>query len=117
MEYKNVVLELKDMSRERRTARIAHAVYNVIDRVGDISSKGMFNKSWQENKSIDFLFNHDEFQPLGTVTGTFEDNEKAYTDVKFGNWKMADDAMEMAEAGVIKGASFKYETVNKERVE
>lgn len=117
MERKSVPLELKDMSREKRTAVIAHAVYNNIDRTGDISTKGMFNKSWKENKSIDFLFNHNEDEIIGKTLRVFEDDEKAYTEVKFGSWKLGDDVLEMAEAGVLRGASFGYTTEKKEFVE
>ena len=116
-EHKYLPLELKDMSREKRTAIIAHAVYNSIDRVGDISTKGMFNKSWQENKNIDFLFNHDDSAIVGKVLRTFEDEEKAYTEVKFGQWKLGDDVMEMADSGVLRGASFGYVTEKKEYIE
>lgn len=108
MEQKNIALELKDFSPGSRTAIVAHAVYNNIDRVGDISRKGMFNKSWQEYKEIDFLFNHDLKQTPGSVLRTFEDEERAYTEVKFGNWTLGNDVMEMTEAKVIKGASFGY---------
>lgn len=108
MEQKSVSFELKDFSPGQRTAVLAHAVYDVIDRGGDISRKGMFNKSWQEHKNIDFLFNHDVKSVVGSVTRTFEDNEKAYTEVKFGNWTLGNDALEMADAGVIRGVSFGY---------
>lgn len=114
MEHKSIPFELKDMSKEKRTAVIAHAVYNNIDRVGDISTKGMFNKSWKENKSIDFLFNHNEDEIPGVVLKTFEDDEKAYTEVKFGAWKLGDDILEMADAGVLRGASFGFDAEKKE---
>lgn len=116
MERKSIPLEFKDIDNGKRTATIAHAVYNVIDRVGDISTKGMFTKSWQESKSIDFLFNHNDEEIVGNVTNTFEDEEKAYTEVKFGKWKLGDDVIEMAEAGVLRGASFGYKTEKKEDV-
>lgn len=115
MEHKAITFELKDMSKDSRTAVIAHAVYNNIDRVGDISMKGMFNSSWSRKDNIDFLFNHnDRIQPGGSVLRTFEDDQKAYTEVKFGNWTMGNDLIEMIDAGVIKGASFGYETEKKE---
>lgn len=116
MEYKSISFEVKDLNKKSRTAIIAHAVYNNIDRVGDISVKGMFNKSWSESKVIDFLYNHNESKPLGNVIRNFEDENKAYTEVLFGNWKMADDVMEMIDAKVIKGASFGYNVIQKEYV-
>lgn len=118
MEQKAIPFELKDMSKEGRTAIIAHAVYNNIDRVGDISTKGMFNSSWERKSPIDFLFNHDDQrEPAGWVVRTFEDDNKAYTEVKFGDWRMGDDVLAMIEAKVIKGASFGYETEKKEYIE
>lgn len=114
MEHKSLLLEIKDMSKDSRTAVIAHAVYNNIDRVGDISTKGMFTSSWERKDAIDFLFNHDAGQVGGNIIKTFEDENKAYTEVKFGNWKLGDDMIAMIDAGVIKGASFGYETEKKE---
>jgi HK97 family phage prohead protease len=114
LEHKTVSLELKDFDSSKRTAVIAHCVYNVIDRVGDISCKGMFDKTWKENKSVDFLFNHDPEQVVGATVRTFDDEEKAYTEVKFGNWTLGNDVLEMADMGVLKGASFGYNTEKKE---
>lgn len=114
MERKALSLELKDLDTGKRTAVIAHAVYNNIDRVKDISSKGMFAKSWRENKSIDFLFNHADGDVIGNVKDVYEDESKAYTVVGFGNWTLGNDVLEMAEAKVLKGASFGYETIQKE---
>ena len=112
-EHKEINLEFKDMDRGKRTAVIAHAVYNSIDRVGDISTKGMFNKSWKEYKNIDFLFNHEKSDIVGNVLSVFEDEHKAYTEVKFGKWALGDDVLEMADAGVLRGASFGYITEKK----
>lgn len=114
MEHKSIILEIKDLDATKRTALIAHAVYGNIDLVGDISTKGMFQSSWERKDAIDFLFNHDSGQVGGTVLRTFEDENKAYTEVKFGNWKLGDDMISMVEAGVMKGASFGYETEKKE---
>lgn len=116
MERKAIILELKDLDNNKRTAVIAHAVYDVIDKTGDISCRGMFNKSWKENKSIDFLFNHEKNQIVGTVLRTFEDENKAYTEVKFGSWTLGNDVLEMADMGVLRGASFGYIAEKKEFV-
>lgn len=117
MEHKSIPFEIKDMSMDSRTAIIAHAVYNNIDRTGDISTKGMFKSSWERKDAIDFLFNHDTGMVGGNVLRTFEDETKAYTEVKFGNWKLGDDMIAMVEAGVMKGASFGYETEKKEFIQ
>lgn len=113
MEYSSVPLEVKDMSREKRTILFAHANYGNIDRGNDISDRGMFTKSWTENPTPDFLFNHKTEQILGKTIRVFDDENKAYTEGKFGKWKQADDVMEMAEEGVLRGASFGYVTQSK----
>jgi HK97 family phage prohead protease len=114
MEHKSIQFEIKDISLEKRTAIVAHAVYGNIDLTGDISTKGMFSSSWERKDAIGFYFNHDESQIPGVVVRTYEDEKKAYTEVKFGNWKLGDDMLAMIESGVIRGASFGYETEKKD---
>lgn len=116
MERKSVSIQLKDFSKHSRTVVFSHAVYGNIDRTGDISMKGMFRSSWDRGDRVDFLFNHDETQVPGRVVRTFEDEQKAYTEAKFGNWQLGNDVMEMVDFGVIKGASFKYEVEKKDYV-
>lgn len=111
IEYKALgSFEMSDMDKEHRTAVIAHAHYDNIDRFGDISRKGMFNKSWQETKASDIIFDVDhnlEKQP-GLVKKTFEDEHKAYTKVWFGTHTLGNDTMLMMDEGIIRGASFKF---------
>jgi HK97 family phage prohead protease len=102
-----IPIEFKDLDTSKRTAVIKHAVYTSIDKVGDISTKGMFKKSWNEGKP-DFLFNHMEGSTVGSVKNVYDDDSGAYTEVKFGNWTLGNDVLEMASEGVIKGASFGY---------
>lgn len=116
MEIKSITFEVKDFSKESRTAIIAHAVYGNIDLVGDISTKGMFNSSWSRKDEVSFYFNHDDNQSPGKVLRTFEDENKAYTQVKFGPYTLGNDVLEMVDFGVIKGASFGYETEKKDYV-
>lgn len=102
-----IALEFKDLDTSKRTAVIKHSVYNSIDRTGDIAHKGMFTKSWSERKPK-FYINHEAKQIPGSTLSTFEDNEGAYTQVKFGNWTLGNDALEMASEGIFTGASFGY---------
>lgn len=108
-----IALEFKDLDTSKRTAIIRHSVYGSMDRVNDISCKGMFTRSWGVLKP-DFLFNHVEGKTVGTVKSTYEDDSGAYTEVKFGNWTLGNDVLEMADEGVLKGASFGYITEKKE---
>lgn len=117
IERKSIEIELKDVDTSKRTAVLAHAVYTNIDRTGDISMKGMFTKSWKENPKPDFLFNHKADQIPGTTSRLFEDDEKGYTEVKFGNWTLGNDVLEMADSGVLRGVSFGYITEKKDFIE
>lgn len=117
MEQKAIPFEIKDLDNTKRTATICHAVYGSIDRTGDISTKGMFTSSWERKDTIDFLYNHNLREVPGTVLRVFEDEKKAYTEVKFGGWKLGDDMISMIEAGVIRGASFGYQAEKKEYVQ
>lgn len=109
--------ELTEMNKESRTAVIAHAVYDNIDRLGDISRRGMFNKSWNEKKAIKFLIDHDESQQPGTVVGVYEDEKKAYTKVKFSESTIGTDTMIQMDEGIIRGASFGFYPVKFNRME
>lgn len=115
IERKATQLELSDLDTEHRTAVIAHAAYDVIDRYGDISRKGMFNKSWSEKKASDIRFDidHDPTQQPGRVIKTYEDEKKAYTKVKFGSHTLGNDTLLMMDEGIIRGASFEFITEKK----
>lgn len=106
------------MDRERRTAIISHAVYDVIDRAGDISRKGMFNKSWTEQKAenIRFDVDHDAGQQPGRVIRVFENEKKAFTQVKFGSHTLGNDIMLMMDEGIIRGASYEFVTEKKANI-
>jgi len=108
-----IVLEVKDLDTSKRTAVIKHAVYNSIDKVGDISHKGMFTKSWSEGLPK-FYFNHNKEQKPGKTLRVSEDNEGAYTEVKFSNTTLGNDVMEMIVDGLVEGASYGYETIKKD---
>jgi HK97 family phage prohead protease len=112
LEYKAAEkFELSELNTEHRTAIIAHAVYDNIDRAGDVAKRGMFTKSWKENKAIDFLIDHDKNKRPGQVIGLFDDEKKAYTKVKFSQSTLGTDTMLMMDEGLIKGASFGFYTI------
>ena len=109
MERKSIPFELKDIDKTKRTAIIAHAAYNNIDYTDDISRKGMFNKSWKENKdNVNFYFNHNDEQAPGKVTDLYEDENEAYTKAWLGTHTLGNDVLIMMDEGVIKKASFGY---------
>ena len=108
-----VHLKVKDLDASKRTAVIKHAVYGSIDKTGDISHKGMFTKSWNEGLPK-FYFNHNKEQKPGKTLRVSEDNEGAYTEVKFSNTTLGNDVMEMISDGIVEGASYGYLTIKKD---
>jgi HK97 family phage prohead protease len=112
LETKSIPLLTQDVDLGKRTAKIAHAGYNNIDRAKDISRKGMFKKSWEDGvDNISFYFNHDDTQAPGRVTGVSEDSDHAYTEVKMGTHTLGNDVLLMMDEGIIKKASFGYVVV------
>jgi hypothetical protein len=111
MERKALPLEVKDLDTSKRTAIIAHAAYDNIDRVNDVSRKGMFTKSWNESKSdISLYLNHDDTLAPGRVEDVFEDGDKAMTKAWFGTHTLGNDTLIMMDEKVIRFASFGYIT-------
>ncbi len=111
MEKKSINFELKDLDKSKRTAIIAHAAYDNIDRTRDISRKGMFNKSWSENADdINFYLNHNDEQAPGKVVGVYEDSNFAYTKAWLGTHTLGNDVLTMMDEGIIKKASFGFIT-------
>lgn len=118
MERKAVNFELKDIDKAKRTATIAHCVYNNIDRTEDISRKGMFTKSWSEDKDdINFYFNHNDEQAPGKIVDVYEDESAAYSKVWCGTHTLGNDVLLMMDEGVAKKASFGYITVKKNMID
>lgn len=114
LEYKSIPLQKKDFSSEKRTVIFAHATYDNIDRLGDISRAGMFDKSWAESKAgIYFLEDHSFGKKLGIVTDVWEDKAEgqAFTAGKFANTTRGNDMMEMVDLGMVKEASFGFKAI------
>jgi HK97 family phage prohead protease len=117
MERKAINFELKDIDKSKRTALIAHCVFNNIDLTKDISEKGMFTKSWKESKDdISFYLNHNDEQAPGKVIDVFEDGNAAYTKTWCGTHTLGNDVLTMMDEGIIKKASFGYIAEKKEFV-
>lgn len=111
MERKAINFELKELDKGKRIAIIAHAAYDNIDFTKDISRKGMFSKSWAENKeNIAFYLNHNDEQAPGKVVDVYEDSQFAYTKAWLGTHTLGNDVLTMMDEGVIKKASFGYIT-------
>lgn len=110
MKTKALDLNLKDLDMGKREAVIAHATYKTFDRDGDISTRGMFDKSWRESFNLlRFYLNHDKKQAPGKPIQTWDDDNHAYTRVKFGTHSLGEDTLKQVDEGIIVAASFGFE--------
>jgi HK97 family phage prohead protease len=109
IEYKAYTGSLKDISVGKREMVGQFASYGTPDLVGDVSHKGMFDKTWSEAKNrVKHIYEHDTSKPIGRIQDLWDDNQGAYYKSKVPNHKFGDDVLEMAEAGLINEHSFGY---------
>src|SRR6478752_6384019 len=107
----SIKVEFKDLDNKSGIGVIKHSVYNSIDLVDDISTKGMFTKSWNEAKGsnlrqkISLLFNHETKDKIGYVTDVYDDNNGVYTEFKLLQ-SQKDRIVELAESDLLTGASY-----------
>lgn len=109
MPVKSIDLNVNDIDMKRRTAVIAHATYKTLDRDGDRSNQGMFNKSWREQKKmVRFFLNHDKTLAPGKALNFWDDPEHAFTQVEFGTHTLGEDTLKQLDEGIIIAASFGF---------
>lgn len=112
-EYKSTVENsLKDVDRGKREMIGMFSAYKSPDMLGDVSHKGMFDKSWKETKSrVKHVFEHDMSKPIGKIQELWDDTDGAYYKSIVGTHKFGDDILEMADSGLLNEHSFGYKTV------
>lgn len=112
MEFKSTKFEKKDIDMGKRTAVLAYATYNSLDRVNDIVRKGMFTKSITESKDDVRLFlNHDKKQAPGRAGEFWEDSEHGYTKAYLGTHTLGNDTLIMLDEGIITDVSYGFDPV------
>jgi HK97 family phage prohead protease len=86
--------------------------YQSADLVGDVSHKGMFDRTWKENgNKITLLFEHKTHKVLARELKLWDDAKGAYHKSTVGKTKFGDSVLEMAEAKLLSGHSFGYAVV------
>ena len=112
MKTKASQLVMKDMDMGKRTAVIAHATYGTLDGDKDRSNRGMFDKSWKENKGLLRVFvNHKKDLAPGKPIRTWDDSEHAYTEIKLGTHTLGEDTLKQLDEGIIVAASFGFDPI------
>ena len=116
--YKTISMncEFKDIDSKSRTVVFQFANYGNIDSYGDVSTKGMFNRSINNNmKRIKHLMNHDATQVPGVPQKIWDDENGAYMESKIGTHTLGNDYMEMAASGIITEHSYGYQVMSEEK--
>jgi HK97 family phage prohead protease len=109
---KAIDLSVKDIDLNKREAVIAFATYKSLDLDGDRSNRGMFDKSWRENKGIvRYFLNHDKKQAPGKIEQLWDDDSHAYARVKHGTHTIGEDVLKQLDEGIIVAASFGFDPI------
>lgn len=109
--------ELKDISLEKRTAKVAFATFNNVDKYKDIVMPTFFDKTWKEDKGdIKFFWNHNPYEAPGKTQELFKDNKHAYAIGWFGTHTLGNDVLKMVDEGVATDASFGFKTVRSKMI-
>jgi HK97 family phage prohead protease len=105
-------ITIKDLDMNTRTAVIAQATYQSKDREGDVANKGMFTRSWNNNRSDIRLFkNHNKYSGPGRVDDFWEDEQHGYVKSYYGTHTEGNDTLIQIDEGIIIAASFGYNPV------
>lgn len=105
-------ITIKDLDMGSRTAVIAQSTYQTKDREGDIANKGMFTRSWNNNRSDIRLFkNHNKYSGPGRVDDFWEDDQHGYVKSYYGTHTEGNDTLIQIDEGIIIAASFGYNPV------
>lgn len=109
---KAIDLSVKDIDLAKREAVIAFATYKSLDLDEDMSTRGMFDKSWRENKGIvRYFLNHDKKQAPGKIERLWDDDTHAYAQVKHGTHTIGEDVLKQLDEGIIVAASFGFDPI------
>lgn len=109
---KAIDLSVKDIDLAKREAVIAFATYKSFDLDGDLSNRGMFDRSWRESQGIvRYFLNHDKKQAPGKIEQLWDDENHAYARVKHGTHTVGDDVLKQLDEGIIVAASFGFDPI------
>jgi HK97 family phage prohead protease len=112
-EYKSAISDsLKDVDTGKRELVGMFANYETRDMLGDLSTKGMFSKTWAEQKSrVKHVHEHDMSVPIGKIKDLWEDSKGAYYRSVVPKGKDGDKWLEWAEGGLLDEHSFGFKTI------
>lgn len=119
-QYKSLAFYAKEVmyDSESRTISGYAAVFNNIDKSGDVLLKGCFSKSIQErgpessaNDKIIMLWMHDMHEPIGRMTVLREDDKGLYFEAVIDDVERGNQALKQLESGTLNQFSIGYSYV------
>lgn len=119
-QYKSLAFYAKEIQYDSGSRTISGyaAVFNNIDKSGDMLLKGCFSKSIQErgpgssaNDKIIFLWMHDMHEPIGRITLLQEDEKGLYFEAYIDDVERGNQALKQLESGTLNQFSIGYSYV------
>jgi HK97 family phage prohead protease len=109
--------EVKDVDLKTGFFRQAYTKYDVVDSDNERGRKGMFTKTWSENKSrIRHILNHDYTHPVGDPQKFYEEGDLAIMESQIGNHNEGKDFLLMVDSKLIKEASYGYNVIKSQKL-
>lgn len=115
MDYKNRVLQIKDLDTTKGVVSGYFAEFLTIDSYNEITTKEAFTKTLQENKSrVRWLLDHDITQAIGTLSELYVDDFGLKYVGQLGSHWLGQDMIKRIESGLITEHSYGYSTIKSE---
>ena len=116
-QYKSLSFYAKEIQYDSGSRTISGyaAIFNNIDKFGDMLLKGCFSKSIQErgpessaNDKIIMLWMHDMHEPIGRITLLQEDEKGLYFEASIDDVERGNQALKQLESGTLNQFSIGY---------
>lgn len=109
--------EVKDVDPKTGFFKQAYTRYDVVDSDNERGRKGMFTKTWSENKSrVRHILNHDYTHPLGSPQKFYDDGDLAVMESQIGTHTEGQDFLKMVDSKLIKEASYGYNVIKSNKL-
>lgn len=109
--------EVKEVDLKSGFFKQAYTRYDVLDSDKERGRKGMFTKTWMENKSrIRHILNHDYTHPLGDPQKFYDEGDTAIMESQIGSHNEGKDFLMMVDSGLIKEASYGYNVIKSNKL-
>jgi HK97 family phage prohead protease len=109
--------EVKDVDLKTGFFRQAYTRYDVVDSDKERGRKGMFTKTWQENKNrIRHILNHDYTHPVGDPQKFYDEQDLAIMESQVGSHNEGKDFLLMVDSKLIKEASYGYNVIKSNKL-